>query len=269
MPRASRCSSMPRPGSSAAIRMSSAARCSTPSRWASTRRRRSCATRASTASRCARSTSIISDWDCTLEADAPRDGQRRTPRASHARDGGRHPRDASRVAARLPPDQGRCARTTCARSSRGAATATIPSAISGCAPGLSPRVLERLADADAFRSLGLDRRDGAVGGARPRTAPATRTICRSCATCAFARAEPDAQLPPMPLGEHVVEDYRFLSLSLKAHPVSFLRDAARRARSVLPRRSSSRVPAERPPRDASRASCWCASGRARPRASSS
>jgi error-prone DNA polymerase len=44
----------------------SAPRCSTASRWASTRRRSSCATRASTASRCARSTSTHSDWDsCT------------------------------------------------------------------------------------------------------------------------------------------------------------------------------------------------------------
>jgi error-prone DNA polymerase len=41
--------------------------------------------------------------------------------------------------------------------------------------------------------------------------------------------EPDAGLPPMLLGEHVVEDYRRLHLSLKAHPVSFLRhDLARR-----------------------------------------
>ena len=35
--------------------------------------------------------------------------------------------------------------------------------------------------------------------------------------------EPDAALPPMPPGEQVVEDYRHLHLSLKAHPVSFLR----------------------------------------------
>jgi error-prone DNA polymerase len=35
--------------------------------------------------------------------------------------------------------------------------------------------------------------------------------------------EPDAKLPPMPLGAHVVEDYRRLSLSLKAHPTSFMR----------------------------------------------
>ncbi|MCR4283513.1 MAG: OB-fold nucleic acid binding domain-containing protein, partial [Bauldia sp.] len=36
--------------------------------------------------------------------------------------------------------------------------------------------------------------------------------------------EPDFALPPMPIGEHVVNDYRYLSLSLKGHPLSFLRE---------------------------------------------
>jgi error-prone DNA polymerase len=40
---------------------------------------------------------------------------------------------------------------------------------------------------------------------------------------AMPELEPDADLPPMPPGEQVVEDYRHLHLSLKAHPVSFLR----------------------------------------------
>src|SRR5262249_55271398 len=35
--------------------------------------------------------------------------------------------------------------------------------------------------------------------------------------------EPEAILPPMPLGEEVVNDYRFLKFSLRAHPASFLR----------------------------------------------
>jgi DNA polymerase III alpha subunit len=35
--------------------------------------------------------------------------------------------------------------------------------------------------------------------------------------------EPDAALPPMPPGQQVVEDYRHLHLSLRAHPISFLR----------------------------------------------
>jgi error-prone DNA polymerase len=49
----------------------------------------------------------------------------------------------------------------------------------------------------------------------------------------FTPLEPDANLPPMPLGAEVIEDYRFLSLSLKGHPVSFLR-ARLDARGVLP-----------------------------------
>ncbi len=36
--------------------------------------------------------------------------------------------------------------------------------------------------------------------------------------------EPDVSLPPMPLGEEVVNDYRYLKLSLRAHPASFLRE---------------------------------------------
>ena len=53
------------------------------------------------------------------------------------------------------------------------------------------------------------------------------------------RREPDFALPPMPIGEHVVNDYRYLSLSLKAHPLSFLRErACRAAASSPPRRSA-------------------------------
>jgi error-prone DNA polymerase len=35
--------------------------------------------------------------------------------------------------------------------------------------------------------------------------------------------EPDVRLPPMPVGEEVINDYRFLHLSLRAHPSQFLR----------------------------------------------
>ena len=38
------------------------------------------------------------------------------------------------------------------------------------------------------------------------------------------RPEPEVTLPLMPLGEEVVYDYRFLELSLRAHPASFLRN---------------------------------------------
>jgi error-prone DNA polymerase len=89
--------------------------------------------------------------------------------------------------------------------------------------GLEAATLERLADADAFRSLGLDRREAlwAVRGLdRVGDQDALPLFALSRPT---REAEPDARLPPMPLGAHVVEDYRRLSLSLKAHPVAFMR----------------------------------------------
>src|SRR5258707_2399292 len=104
---------------------------------------------------------------------------------------------------------------------------------------LSPRIIERLADADAFGSLGLSRRQalwaakalGRVGDKdddlplfRGRAMPAPVTD----APISVPR-EPAVPLPPMPLGEEVVNDYRFLELSLRPHPACFLRaDLARR-----------------------------------------
>ena len=98
--------------------------------------------------------------------------------------------------------------------------------------GFSPRVLERLADADAFASLGLTRREAlwaakALGrvGDRDDDLPLFRRRCASAAPTRIASVarEPDVALPPMPLGEEVINDYRFLRLSLRAHPAQFLR----------------------------------------------
>ena len=80
MPRASRCSSMSRPGSSATIRTSSAPPSSTASRWASISRPSSCATRASTASRCARSTSISANGTARWSRSGRTERHRRAPR---------------------------------------------------------------------------------------------------------------------------------------------------------------------------------------------
>ena len=88
--------------------------------------------------------------------------------------------------------------------------------------GLSPAVLERLAAGDAFRSIGLDRRD-ALWAVRGLNRSGDKDDLPLFARLAGRESEPDVALPPMPLGEHVVEDYRHLSLSLKAHPVAFLR----------------------------------------------
>jgi len=117
--------------------------------------------------------------------------------------------------------------------------------------GLSPRVLERLADADAFASLGLTRRQalwaakalGRVGdrdddlplfaATSPRTSlsspPPFRGREHSVHGERGRSREAEVALPPMPLGEEVVNDYRFLRLSLRAHPAQFLRaDLGRR-----------------------------------------
>jgi error-prone DNA polymerase len=106
--------------------------------------------------------------------------------------------------------------------------------------GLPPRVIARLADADAFGSLGLTRRQalwaakalGRVGDKDDDLplfqAPASAVAPQAPAQISVSR-EPDVKLPPMPLGEEVVNDYRFLELSLRAHPASFLRaDLTRR-----------------------------------------
>ncbi len=89
--------------------------------------------------------------------------------------------------------------------------------------GLGAAILERLADADAFRSLGLDRRM-ALWAVRGLDRVGDQDDLPLFSTSRPQRErEPDARLPPMPLGAHVVEDYRRLSLSLKAHPVAFMR----------------------------------------------
>ncbi len=97
--------------------------------------------------------------------------------------------------------------------------------------GLSSTVLERLADADAFRSLGLDRRQ-ALWAVRGLDRVGDQDDLPLFASRPGRDTEPDARLPPMQLGAHVVEDYRRLSLSLKAHPASFLR-ARLSARGIL------------------------------------
>ncbi len=89
--------------------------------------------------------------------------------------------------------------------------------------GLPVHAIERLAEADAFRSIGLDRR-AALWDARALKPALDLPLF----VAAEARDEGDevetAHLPAMPLSEHVVSDYQTVRLSLKAHPMQFLRD---------------------------------------------
>jgi DNA polymerase III alpha subunit len=92
--------------------------------------------------------------------------------------------------------------------------------------GLAPALLARLAEADVFAALGLTRRD-ALWAARALGGP---SLGRVAPLPLFAGdldgeggAEPPVTLPAMTEGEAVVEDYVALRLSLRAHPVAFLR----------------------------------------------
>ncbi|MDQ0520280.1 error-prone DNA polymerase [Methylobacterium gregans] len=105
--------------------------------------------------------------------------------------------------------------------------------------GLPRAALERLAEANAFRSLGLDRRAalwavrtldrGRAGGAA--TAEGRRAQLLEAPLPLFAlhaddglfRHEPSVDLPTMPPSEAVAEDYTATGLSLTGHPVAFFR----------------------------------------------
>jgi len=87
--------------------------------------------------------------------------------------------------------------------------------------GLPQRALRVLADADCFRSVDIDRRD-ALWAAR-RLPDADTLPLFAAARERELTDEPDANLPPMLLGEHVAADYQTARLSLKGHPMGCLR----------------------------------------------
>jgi len=87
---------------------------------------------------------------------------------------------------------------------------------------LPKRALILLADADAFRSLGLDRRAALWA---VRRLPDDEPLPLFEAAIAREQPDEDAQpLPQMPLPEQVMADYQTARLSLKGHPMQFLRD---------------------------------------------
>ncbi|MAC12808.1 MAG: error-prone DNA polymerase [Sphingorhabdus sp.] len=88
--------------------------------------------------------------------------------------------------------------------------------------GLGVPVLQRLAEADAFRSIGLDRRQ-ALWEVRALKNVPDLPLFAAAAARDEGQERSAAALPAMPLPEHVVADYQTTRLSLKAHPLSFLR----------------------------------------------
>jgi error-prone DNA polymerase len=205
-----------------------------------------------------------SDWECTLEGTP-------SPRASSARgegwgEGQQHTPTSASVAIPHPnplPAGGErespCAVRLGLRLVDGLAEAPAQRIVSARGEGYASvgaawlrsgapaSVLERLADADAFRSTGLDRRaalwavKGLDGGALHSRihSRARRATAAAAPILSWPGSGPDSgdlfderpvALPPASLGEHVVADYAALGLSLKAHPVAFFRDELRAKR---------------------------------------
>ncbi len=86
--------------------------------------------------------------------------------------------------------------------------------------GIPLSALEKLANADAFRSIGLDRRKALweVSGLSDHVSGLFSGIA------ADTSFEKNIVVPEMTLSQQVVEDYRTLGLSLKEHPLSFVRN---------------------------------------------
>ncbi len=92
--------------------------------------------------------------------------------------------------------------------------------------GFGRKGLERLAHADAFQSLGLDPREALwrLKGLGEAPLPLFAAADRHVGVSRDEATEPEVALVPMTAGTRVVEDYRATGLSLKGHPLTFLRD---------------------------------------------
>lgn len=86
---------------------------------------------------------------------------------------------------------------------------------------LTAPAIRRLAEGDAFGSAGLDRRAALWDARALKDAPPLPLFAVD------EGADPPVTLPVMPVCEQVVADYQTLRLSLKAHPMRFLRSSLR------------------------------------------
>ncbi len=189
----------------------------------------------------------FSDWDCTLEPIIPdrHSGAERSAEPGMTDKSHERPYHAVRLGFRLIHGLGEEElKKLIAARGNGFSSIERLAAIAG----ISRFTIERLVEADAFRSLGLDRRAALwtarrldVIGARTPRRPATPTLPSPANGGGLGRGngalpllaphlgdelfpEQPVALPAMPLCEHVVEDYVATGLSLKEHPVHFFRD---------------------------------------------
>ncbi|MEO9623285.1 MAG: error-prone DNA polymerase [Qipengyuania citrea] len=159
----------------------------------------------------------LSQWDCTLE-----DIGGETPASGRERGRGRQDRNiALRLGLRqvdgLP--EAVAARLIAEREAGGpyADVAALKDRAR-----IGPAHIERLASGDCFGSMQLSRRQ-ALWDARSIVGGADLPLFAAAAARDEGAETARTQLPAMPLSEEVVADYQTTRLSLKAHPMSFLR----------------------------------------------
>jgi error-prone DNA polymerase len=91
---------------------------------------------------------------------------------------------------------------------------------------MHPGSLVRLAKSDAFQSIGVNRREAAwaIKSLRSDTLPLFAEADRREQGIQPEIKEMPVALPPMNGGREVVEDYRSHGLTLRSHPLAFLRE---------------------------------------------
>jgi error-prone DNA polymerase len=152
----------------------------------------------------------FSEWDCTLEPASDKSPYRFAVRLGLRLVTGLREDDVNQMVARRGNGYGSLERL-------------------GATSGLSHAAIERLAEADAFRSLGLDRRAAlwtvrrfaTIGIGRDRKQEDMPLLASQLGDELFP--EPQIPLSAMTHNEHVFEDYQTAGLSLKGHPCQFLR----------------------------------------------
>jgi error-prone DNA polymerase len=198
-----------------------------------------------------------SDWDCTLEGEGGRRSEERNALASGSRLNEsqpessplRAPRSELRAssAVRLPPSAFRPPLRLGLRQLAGLPVAAAEAIVAARRTGpfaslddfvrrthLPRAIVVRLAKADALGSLGLNRR-GALWEAlaqekKERRLPLFEEQEADAARSAAGSRPVD--LPPLAAFEEVLADYRTVGLSLRGHPMKFLRPALARLRVV-------------------------------------
>jgi error-prone DNA polymerase len=148
----------------------------------------------------------LSEWDCTLE---PSNGKDLAVRLGFNRVRGLVEKDALRIIAKRADSRYSSIEELWRRAS-------VPVA-----------ALHGIAKADGYGSLGLSRRQSAwaIKALRDEALPLFAAADDRAAQLRPEITEPAVSLPVMTMGREVVEDYRSKGLSLRAHPVAFLRES--------------------------------------------